>query len=339
MAREAYLFLRKRGRILTKEGNVPELDDISQTNRYKIKNLRMLYSYEEADVYEAELKRRPKGHKLTLPSELRSNRIVRDYLNKDSFTEKRIWFTHNGGKKTCGVLRYPKVNARFPLVIMVHGFLSSKDSGSYLGLAEKLSRAGFATFRFDYYAHGESQGSMKSFTLTKALNAVDAALEKARSFRVVDEDRISMLGSSMGGLLTLYRSDKVRSSALICPAVNFRELFDMRYSEKEIAYWKEKGYAEIFNYAKEKPEKLGFDYYRDAVNYDGYKKAENLETPVLITHGDKDKTVPVKQSRKLSKVLRNKKLFIVKGANHRFYPKKLRKPRDEKITEWFLEHG
>ena len=46
--------------------------------------------------------------------------------------------------------------------------------------------------------------------------------------------------------------------------------------------------------------------------------AENIEIPTLVVHGDLDEAVPVEQSIKISKILQNSKLAIIKGADHRY---------------------
>ena len=40
--------------------------------------------------------------------------------------------------------------------------------------------------------------------------------------------------------------------------------------------------------------------------------------PTLIVHGDADTTVPVHQSEKLCQVIKNCRLEIMKGADHRY---------------------
>lgn len=64
-------------------------------------------------------------------------------------------------------------------------------------------------------------------------------------------------------------------------------------------------------------ERLNYVFYEDAIQNDGYE-AKNISIPTLIVHGDADDEVPTEQSIKLSKLLPNCKLSIVKGADHTY---------------------
>ena len=48
-----------------------------------------------------------------------------------------------------------------PLVIVLHGFTSSKDRTHTVAACEAMREAGFATLRFDLYGHGESGGEFR----------------------------------------------------------------------------------------------------------------------------------------------------------------------------------
>lgn len=57
---------------------------------------------------------------------------------------------------------------RRPLVIVLHGFTSSKDRAHTVAACEAMREAGFATLRFDLYGHGESGGEFRNHTLYKS---------------------------------------------------------------------------------------------------------------------------------------------------------------------------
>ena len=62
-------------------------------------------------------------------------------------------------------------------------------------------------------------------------------------------------------------------------------------------------------------------------NYDDDMKGYN--GPVLIVHGDKDKTVPVGGSQRAVGVFNNARLHIIKGAGHVF----LTEPQQEEFLQ------
>ena len=46
--------------------------------------------------------------------------------------------------------------------------------------------------------------------------------------------------------------------------------------------------------------------------------APNIKVPTLIIHGDVDESVPVEQSKNISKLIPKCKLILILGANHRY---------------------
>ena len=65
------------------------------------------------------------------------------------------------GIRLSGTLERPDAG-RCPLVIVLHGFTSSKDKPHTVAACRAMREAGFATLRFDLYGHGESGGDSVS---------------------------------------------------------------------------------------------------------------------------------------------------------------------------------
>ena len=88
-----------------------------------------------------------------------------------------------------------------PLVVMAHGFKSSKIGPSryFVPLARTLAARGVSTFRFDQPGSGDSEGDFEdsSFDLW-----VDVIVHIARGF-ATEGRRIALLGQSMGGTATV----------------------------------------------------------------------------------------------------------------------------------------
>ena len=114
-----------------------------------------------------------------------------------------------------------------PLVIVLHGFTSSKDRAHTVAACEAMREAGFATLRFDLYGHGESGGEFRNHTLYKWISNTMAVLDYARSLNFVTD--IYLSGHSQGGLVAtlvsgmypdLKRPDPARTSLYdppLCP--------------------------------------------------------------------------------------------------------------------------
>ncbi|MGH7256301.1 MAG: alpha/beta hydrolase, partial [Nitrospirales bacterium] len=62
------------------------------------------------------------------------------------------------------------------VTVLCHGFLSSKNSRTNLALTEQLVSRGIATFRFDFFGQGDSEGPFERLTTTLAVDQALTAL-------------------------------------------------------------------------------------------------------------------------------------------------------------------
>lgn len=230
---------------------------------------------------------------------------------------EKLYFENSKGDRLVGVLSNPSGEVGVPVVILCHGHSSSKDSKTFVSLEEKLNNANIATFRIDLYGHGESEGEFENCTISEAvediLKAIDFLKEK-------DYSRIGLLGSSFGGISSLMvasKSDDLVILALKSPVSDYKEQKLKSIGEEGIKEWKENGFRPYFK-SDGIELKLNYSFYEDFENNNGYEAAEKIKIPTIIVHGDADETVPVEQSKKTASIIKDCKLEIVKGANHRY---------------------
>ena len=228
-----------------------------------------------------------------------------------------VSFSDSKGNKLLGIVSIPKQAKS--IVIMSHGFTSSKDGKLYLELESELNKNGIGTFRYDYYGHGplyckdSAYGVSKDVTISKCVDSLKAALELVRS---KGTSEIGLIGSSFGGLISLIiasQDSKIKALALKSPVTEPVEFWKERLGNQRIEKWKKEG---IMHY-DERSEKfeLNYGFWEDLITFDTFKMAKHITCPILIVHGDKDFVVPIKQSQDFAKVVKTK-VRIVKGANH-----------------------
>ncbi len=200
---------------------------------------------------------------------------------------------------------------------MAHGFASTKDRGSYLDLEKRFIEKGIAVFRFDFHGHGESAGKFEELTISQAdddvVNAI--SLLKKRGYQ-----KIAVVGCSFGGMASILataKSKDVRVLALKAPVSDYLGKITADISHYPLKEWKEKGFIYYTNIKREKS-KLNYSFFKDAEKVNTYQEAAKIAIPTLIVHGDKDENVPLEQSKKLAKIIKNSKLEIIKGADHFF---------------------
>ncbi len=244
-------------------------------------------------------------------------------------------FETEDGHALCGILSsVDKGNGA--AAIICHGFRSSKDGASSPRLQRILNKGGVSTLRFDFFGHGESGGRFEDITISEA---VKNTLSAIRFLNGKGYGRIGLVGSSFGGIssiMTASKSKDLRVLVLRAPVSNYEEKELAKRGKDGLKKWKETGYVE---YAEEgRKWKLKYSFFEDFKNNNGYEAGKNIKIPTLIIHGDKDEVVSVEQSVKLSKMITNSRLEIIKGADHNFSNEADFKKTLELAADFILEN-
>jgi len=204
------------------------------------------------------------------------------------------------------------------IAVLCHGFLSGKNSSTNKTLTRILTARGIATFRFDFFGHGDSDGPFEQITNTLAVEQARAALDLVRQkgYR-----HIGLMGSSFGGLvatLTAAQRTDLACLALKCPVVDFAEELRLEFGDTEMAKWKSTDTVpNIMGGSERVP--LRYAFYEDCLSQIAYAPARSITAPTVIAQGDKDEHVPLHQSRRLYEALQGKKhLEMIPGADHQF---------------------
>ena len=229
--------------------------------------------------------------------------------------EEKIFFSNSSGSKLCGVLRSP---AQSPLVIVIcHGFNSSKDSLSHVLLARRLAEKGIASFRFDFFGNGESEGLHEDITTSEALDDLRCAVALLKKLGYT---KVGLFGSSFGGMTSILAASEMKDLQLLVlksPVSQYSDKLLTQLGVKQIDDWRIKGHTD-YPTSDGQSRRLKYAFYQDACGLDGYAAAEKINAPTLIIHGDADRTVLVEQSIKSAKLIKNCRLEVLPGADHRY---------------------
>ncbi len=203
-----------------------------------------------------------------------------------------------------------------PLVIVLHGFTSTKDKPHTLAACAAMREAGCATLRFDLYGHGESGGEFRNHTLYKWISNTLAVIDWARSQDFVTALYLS--GHSQGGLTAALvggmMPDRVSGLILRAPAFMIPQCaregsmlgrsFDPLRIPDEIDVIK--GLT------------LSGSYVRVAQTIRAEDAIDRFSGPVLLLQGDQDDLVAEVDSRAAAKRYQHCHYALIPGETHHF---------------------
>ena len=232
-----------------------------------------------------------------------------------TYTVKEYDFDSNG-KDIYARAFVPDASGRVPLVIFSHGLGANVEHEEEVQKA--LAKAGIAVFSFEFAGGSSSEAPMSEglttemSVLTEVQNLKDA-IRIASGMEYVDPQKIYLMGSSQGGLVTALTAEEVTNIAglfLFYPAFSLPD--DIRSSFPKL-----NEVPETFNLLGTK---IGKKYITDIYDMDPYANLEKLAMPVHIYHGKDDNIVPLTASKKALKTLPNARLTTLEDTGHALTP-------------------
>lgn len=235
-----------------------------------------------------------------------------------------------------GTLNKPQ--EKFNLVVLMHGFTSNRGvepEQLLFQLAKHLEELGFATLRFDFNGHGQSDGKFADMTVLNEIADGKAILDYARSLAGVQ--KIYLLGHSQGGvvasMLAGYYPDKISKLALLAPAATLKD--DALKGDTQGYTYDPHNVPDQL--AIKKGLTLGGFYIRTAQTLPIYEVAKQYHGPVCLIHGLNDIVVNKIASTRYDDVYQNDQLHLLDGADHGFSSEKSRQAALKIVGQFFKE--
>ena len=118
--------------------------------------------------------------------------------------EERVHFTSDK-QRLSGIFETPEgASGRLPVVMVLHGFGSNKDSGTMRTAAKLFTSLGYAALRFDMRGCGESEGARGRVICLEQVADTRNALAYLLGRRDIDPARIGVFGHSFGAAVAVY---------------------------------------------------------------------------------------------------------------------------------------
>ena len=228
-----------------------------------------------------------------------------------TYTVKEYDFESNG-KNLYARAFVPDVEGRVPLVIFSHGLGANVEHEEEVQNA--LAKAGIAVFSLEFAGGSSSSAPMSEglttemSVLTEVQNLKDA-IRIASGMEYADPQKIYLMGSSQGGLVTALTAEEltnIQGLFLFYPAFSLPD--DIRSSFPKLDE-----VPATFNLLGTK---IGKIYITDIYDMDAYANLDKLGIPVHIYHGKDDNIVPITASKKALKTLPNARLTTLEDTGH-----------------------
>jgi len=222
-------------------------------------------------------------------------------------------------------------------VILAHGMTVSKeDEGIFVRAETKLNEAGFNTIRFDFRAHGSSEGdSVKDFTVSGELKDLKAVFN---FFEEEGINQIGLAGASFGGSISALYSGKYPNKVdvlfLANPVLSYKKCF-----LSPTTSWGQENFKNVFGKIEQqgfievgsRDFKMGEKLFEEMKSYQPCKELRKYQDPLFIVHGDRDSKVAYQDVVDCFNDLPNerKELKTIEGSGHGFHGE----PHETKVVD------
>ena len=218
-------------------------------------------------------------------------------------------------------------------IIYVHGFKGFKDWGFIPYASEYLSERNYFVITFNF-SHNGVEGNSSEFTrldkfaentFSREVNELNELITAAKQgfFGHNDKFKLGLLGHSRGGAISLLSAF---NNSFVDAVVTWSAISKLdRYSERQKAEWKERGFWEVENTRTKQIMRLNVTLLEDIeknksslLNIENAVK--NLDKPLLVAHGGQDLTVRISEGKHLYSLANKKftKFLEVENVGHTF---------------------
>ncbi|MBV9512200.1 MAG: alpha/beta fold hydrolase [Caulobacteraceae bacterium] len=214
-------------------------------------------------------------------------------------------------------IAWRRIAGAAPAAVWLGGFHSDMTGTKAEALADWAKTKGRAFLRFDYFAHGQSEGDFAQGTITRW---------RADALAVIDgltEGPLVLVGSSMGGwiacLAALTRPERIKAMVLIAPAADFTErlMWDqmdasVRHEIESLGIWSRPSeYGELYVITRTLIE--------DGRRWQILPGPVGIKVPVRILQGGADPDVPWRHALALAEALETEDLVftLIRDGDHR----------------------
>ncbi|KDP34090.1 hypothetical protein JCGZ_07661 [Jatropha curcas] len=239
------------------------------------------------------------------------------HLQNPALQLQRVIIENCHGEKLVGLLHD---TGSKQLVIVCHGFQSSKERIPMANLAAAIQKEGISAFRFDFAGNGESEGSFQYGNYRREADDLRAVVQH---FCGQKRSISAIIGHSKGGNVVLLYASKyndVHTVVNISGRFNLERGIEGRLGNDFLQRIEQNGFIDVKNRKGKFEYRVTKESLMDRLTTDTHAACLLIqpECRVLTVHGSMDKIVPVEDALEFAKFIPNHKLHIIEGADHEY---------------------
>ena len=223
---------------------------------------------------------------------------------------------------------------RYPTIVSIHGGPTGAYYDAFQFPFQLLAHQGFAVVFTNprgsvTYGTKFAQGVVKDWG-GKDYEDIMRGLDKAVEFGVVDNNRVGVMGWSYGGYMTSWIITQTnRFKAAIAGAI-ISNIYTLA------------GCSDSHSYAESLWDGAFFDREEDYMQRSAIRHVRNVNTPLLIQHGEADIRCPIDQSEQFYTALKRlgKEVVFIRypGQYHGIVKPSFAVDRWHRVIGWFKHH-
>lgn len=245
-----------------------------------------------------------------------------DGVGNDGVDERPTEFRSLDGLRLRGTFVATATSSASAALLIHGGGVTRDEGGFFTRLAAGLAHAGIPSLRFDFRAHGESEGDQRDLTLAGIVNDIRAAADHVQTD--LAPGPIHLLGASFGGGISAFFAatyrDRIQSLVLINPLLDYKKriIDEKPYWANDYISDPEGGELTRNGFIPHSPSfKLGRPLLNEVFYLAPHRVLGSIAAPTLIVHGTRDTFIPVDSSRRYAQLIAAESTLLeIDGAQH-----------------------
>lgn len=203
------------------------------------------------------------------------------------------------------------------VLIVCHGFGSSKSSPMVQSLNQEMPRHGIGVYSFDFPSHGDSPVWQEGLRVPFCLDDLAAVEDHIRA--MAPNARIGYFGSSFGAYITLLHLSRGKAAGkrafLRSAAVSMPRLVDTWVDDRARADLDRQGYfVPAYDYVREM--RITRDFLGDLEAHDVFARYQAGLAQLFMVHGGRDDVAPTADAVRFARQFGAELLVLPNGEHN-----------------------